>query len=90
MMHQANLAFPGQGDIINDYCSGIFNSCLGIGQVSGPLVGSYVTIALGFRYTEDIVALINFAYGILYISIGQGWEAFANCKKDRRKWKEQE
>jgi hypothetical protein len=69
MINQANIAFPGRPDEINDYCSGIFNSCLGIGQISGPLVGSYVTLSLGFRYTEDIAALVNFAYFVFYISI---------------------
>jgi MFS family permease len=78
MIRQANLVFPGQEDSVSNYCSGIFNSCLGIGQILGPLFGSNVTVALGFRYTQDIVALINFCYGILYFSLAAGYEG---CKK---------
>ena len=56
-------------DIINDYCSGIFNSCLGIGQVCGPLFGAYIDVAIGYRYTEDIAALISFIFFVFYLSI---------------------
>ena len=31
MIKQANLAFPGREDDVSNYCSGIFNSSLGIG-----------------------------------------------------------
>lgn len=57
---------------------------MGIGQIAGPLAGSYLTLSYGFRYTEDIVALINFCYFVLYISVGNGWEAFASLKKSHR------
>ena len=51
MIHQANLAFPGIPNKINDYCSGLFNACLGLGFISGPIFGSYIDVTLGFRYT---------------------------------------
>ena len=31
-------------------------------------------MAIGFRYTQDIVALISFVYGMLYFSIASGYE----------------
>ena len=44
---------------------------------------------MGFRYTEDIVALINFGYCVLYLSVAEGYEAFFSCKKsERTKWLE--
>lgn len=78
MIRQANLQFPGQEDAVSNYCSGIFNSCLGIGQILGPLFGANVAVVLGFRYTQDIVALICFAYGVLYFSLAAAYEG---CQK---------
>ena len=51
MMEQANIAYPGQEQDVDDRCSGVFNSCLGIGQVVGPLLGSYLSVQIGFRFT---------------------------------------
>jgi len=46
---------------------------------------------LGFRYTEDLVALINFAYLVLYLSVAEGYVAFYSLKKsERKKFIEQE
>ena len=39
MLRQANLAFPQYEEEINNMCSGLFNSALGMGQISGPLLG---------------------------------------------------
>ena len=84
MMRQAAFHFPGQEDRVTNYCSGVFNSCLGVGQVAGPLFGSGLTTALGFRTTQDIVALITFSYGLLYFLFGGGCEAFASLSSKRR------
>jgi hypothetical protein len=35
-------------------------------------------VAIGFRYTQDIMALICFIYGMLYFSIAAGYEG---CKR---------
>jgi hypothetical protein len=51
MMEKAKRYFPGQEEIVNDRCSGIFNSCLGLGQIVGPLLGSYLSEEIGFRFT---------------------------------------
>jgi len=75
MMRQANKAFPGRGNDVNDYCSGIFNSCIGIGQVSGPIIGAFLTSKIGFRSCEDTIALITFTYYSLYFILGDGREA---------------
>ena len=61
---------------VNDYSSGIFNSFLGFGQVLAPMYGSTVTANYGFRLTADIVAIICFAFGLLYFILGDGVEAF--------------
>jgi len=51
MRIQANLAFPQREQEINDYCSGLFNSFYAVGQVIGPIFGSYFAFYHGYRYT---------------------------------------
>ena len=43
MMKQANIAFPGYEEEVSNFCSGIFNSALGIGQITGPILGNNLT-----------------------------------------------
>ena len=51
------------------------------------MYGSTVKDLLGFRLTADIVALICFLFGLTYLCIGDGIDAFrisiANIKKVR-------
>ena len=61
---------------INDLSSGIFNMFLGIGQVIGPLYGSYVTGLHGFRYCSDLVSIICLAFAVMYYIFGEGAKAF--------------
>jgi len=42
---------------VNDVASGVFNTALGVGQVSGPIFGSLVTSWLSFRDTTDLIAI---------------------------------
>lgn len=91
MLRHANLAFPNNEEVVSNYCSGIFNSSLGIGQITGPLFGSNVTASMGvngFRYTQDIAALIALCYSILYFSMCNGPEACSTMSaKSRRQFK---
>ena len=61
---------------INDLSSGIFNMFLGIGQVIGPLYGSFVTSHYGFRYCSDFVSVICLVFAITYYMFGEGAKAF--------------
>lgn len=58
----AKLQFPGHDDTISDYCAGIYNCFLGIGQTLGPIFGSYSDKLIGFRLTQTVVSLISFAF----------------------------
>lgn len=69
--------YPESADAqINDLSSGIFNMFLGIGQVIGPLFGSYVTSHYGFRYCSDLVSVIRLVFAIMYYMFGEGTKAF--------------
>ena len=87
IMHQANVHYPGNEEYNTNYCSGIFNSFLGFGQVSGPLFGTNLNTVIGFRYTQDIVALMNYTFCVLYFVFGGGIAAFSTVSKEsRKKW----
>lgn len=74
--------YPGQEREINDLSSGIYNSFLGFGQVIAPAYGSFVTEAIGFRMTSDIVAILCLAFAISYFSLAGGMSAFRmTCKR---------
>jgi hypothetical protein len=47
----------------------------------GPLLGSYLSAEVGFRFTQDTVALINLAYAFLYFILADGKEAFKSLKQ---------
>jgi hypothetical protein len=35
-----------------------------------------VSVAIGFRYSQDIVALLTFAWAVFYFSLAEGFVAF--------------
>jgi hypothetical protein len=72
--------YPGQEAQVNDLASGLFNTFLGIGQVLGPLYGSFMTRTYGFKYCCDSVALICLVYSILYYTICDGYNSFGDSR----------
>jgi len=49
MITAASGYYPGRIIEVTDISAGVFNSGLGIGQVLGPIFGSYITKATNFR-----------------------------------------
>ena len=78
MVESTLVHYPGQERDVNNLSSGIYNSFLGFGQVIAPAYGAFVTEAVGFRLTADIVAMICLFFGIAYIVLAGGCEAFRN------------
>ena len=76
MIESALIRFPDQESQVNDLSSGIFNSFLGLGQISGPIYGSLVTSSVGFRLCTDYVAFACLAFAFVYFVFGQGLDAF--------------
>ena len=73
MILSARLAYPDADlDHANSLLSGILNSCCGIGQASGPLIGSAIYEAMGFRALCDITAGLTITFAILYFVCAQG------------------
>lgn len=49
MIVSASSYYPGRIIEVTDVSAGVFNSGLGIGQVLGPIFGSYMTKAYDFQ-----------------------------------------
>ena len=73
--------FPEQDSKVTDITAGVFNSFLGLGQVIGPIYGSYITANFDFRLSCDIVAFFCLSYFFIYFMFGNGWEAFTKTRK---------
>ena len=65
---------------INDAASGIFNMFLGIGQITGPLFGSFMVNQYDFVSCTDSVAIISLTFGVIYFLFGGGCQAFRRSK----------
>lgn len=91
MMKQANLAFPGYEEEVSNLCSGIFNSALGMGQITGPILGNKLTNAYNFQFAEDVVAMINISWALLYLVLAGGCMAFKSLTPSyKKKWLEEQ
>ena len=77
MIDSAVLRFPDQETQINDLSAGIFNSILGLGQISGPIYGSLVTSYIGFRLCSESVAFVCLVFAFVYFTFGKGLDAFS-------------
>ena len=73
MINVAVNAFPKQKMEVTDTSSGVFTFMLGLGQTIGPIYGSNVTDAVGFRWCADTIAYILLAYSIVYLIIWKTW-----------------
>ena len=54
-----------------------------------PLYGTVSMQHLGFRWTNDIVALITLAFALVYLYAGGGWKAFGKTCRNRENEKNQ-
>lgn len=81
MIESVIKEYPPESELrINDLSSGIFNMFLGIGQILGPLYGSYMTETHGYRYTCDVVSVICLTFSMVYYTLCDGQEAFRNSR----------
>jgi dipeptide/tripeptide permease len=85
---RAAKIYPDKKDQVSDYCAGILNMFIGIGQATGPVYGAHMVSKYNFRVTQDIVCGVVLIYGILYFVFGDGagaCKSLKNKKKDKRR-----
>lgn len=76
MIEEVQKHYPGQDDNVKNLVSGMFNSIIGIGMFTGPLLGAFFTKEYGFRLCGDIMGFIFIAFGIIYFVLGDGVKQF--------------
>ena len=63
-----NLTYHvGESETLNDKCSGLFNSFISLGSMVGPLIGGCLTDYIGYRATNDAMALFVGGYALIYL-----------------------
>lgn len=90
---QVNAVFKKNKDYNNNMAAGIFRLLQGIGQVSGPLLGTLMVDQLsphGFKSYADITCLVWVIYAVLYFFIGGGIEALKNPNVPKKQQPEKE
>lgn len=58
----------GENPILNDKCTGLFNTFFGIGSILAPTCGGLITGAYGFRATCDVMAISAFVFAFIYLA----------------------
>jgi MFS family permease len=82
MISSGSAYYPGRIIEVTDISAGMFNCGLGVGQVLGPIFGSYITRATDFRTCSDLVGLILLVYSLLYFLVGDGIPLLSTSCKD--------
>jgi len=57
---------PAEKDLINDLCSGLFNSVFCLGSIFGPLLGNLGYVTIGPYDTCEYIGYFVIAFGVLY------------------------
>ena len=83
MITAASVHYPGRIIEVTDVSAGVFNSGLGLGQVLGPIFGSYVTQAIDFRNCSDLVGLLLIGYVVIYFLLGDGIPLISSFCKEK-------
>jgi MFS family permease len=84
MIRSVENDFDNSKGEVNDVASGVFNTALGVGQVSGPLMGSFLTHKFGFRNTTDFLSLYALGFWVVYFIFGNGVSALRNIFKSNK------
>lgn len=69
---------------LNNYISGIFVTCTGLGEFIGPVLSSFLNEKYGFREAQDIYANIIMVFALIYFfSVGHFY-IFLRTDKEKK------
>merc|ERR1712029_861526 len=64
------IQFPHlEGEELNNVIAGYFNSCLGIGEVLGPVASGILVESYGFRSANDLTASLVFIFCLIFLLV---------------------
>ena len=70
-----------ENEILNDKCSGLFNSAICLGAMMGPVIGGYLTDLFGYRITNDVMAISVGIYSVVYFVFNMNLKDFRKESK---------
>lgn len=56
----------GENHLLNDRASGIFNAFVAFGAIISPIIGGHLSDTIGFRSSNDSIAILSCTYSIAY------------------------
>ena len=68
---------------LNNYISGMFVTCTGLGEFIGPVLSSLLNDAYGFRGAQDIYANIILVFALIYFFCVGHFYIFIRTRKER-------
>jgi MFS family permease len=80
MIDVAMEKFPHDEYLVNDLSSGIFNACISMGQLAGPIYGALMSEFTNFRLCCDYAAITMVVFALIYFIFGHGWSSFRDSK----------
>ena len=84
MIQATQAKYPGcKSETAGNYTGALLNTFLGLGQVLGPMFGATLYASVGFRLTQDIMALICIVFSVLYFFLAEGRSAFRDTLMGR-------
>lgn len=54
---------------MSDTLVALFNSFFSCGMITGPLIGSYLTLGTDFRFCSDFEALLLAVFFVVYLTV---------------------
>ena len=77
MLRGMRLAYP-DADLERgtSLLSGMMTASIGVGQASGPLIGSAIYQVAGFRMMCDVIASVVILFAFVYLFGAQGCQAY--------------
>ena len=77
MMHGTVLEYPDCDlDHANNLLSSMLNSCFGIGQAIGPILGAFLYQSTDFRCMTSIIGSLIIVMAVLYLLYAGGCQAY--------------
>jgi MFS family permease len=77
------ILFPKHHSTVGDMASGLFNASYSAGALVGPILGGVLDEKFGFPRAETIYGMVNLAYLMVYLTVGEGILAFASKGKKK-------
>jgi len=75
-------------EVLHNKISGLFIASQGLGETLGPVLGSVFEELVGFRSSQDIIAIILLGFMVIYFGFCGGKDMFKRMDLEPKKTEE--